>query len=154
MNKLITLLILTIYSFPSYAWDASVIIGKWESYSYSFGHTYKRIVINDNYSGSYTQLSGNERKFSASFNKDNFTFHDGYAVLNLDETFSFVLSAWGKRISGTSQRLLGQQLIYRTEGKEKKLINSISLSLTPADDESIIKFIQEVSKELESTTNK
>ena len=125
-------------------WDASVLIGEWENYKYEYSHQYQKLIINKDYSGSFLYIRGNSGGELVKFVKSDFNFFEGFAVLDVDNNFKLLLSAWGTRATGNTKRLLGQMFIYMVEDDEIKLINSEPISYYSASDEGLNEFSKKV----------
>ena len=125
-------------------WDSSVLIGEWENYKYGYSHQYQKLIINKDYSGSFLYIRGDSDGELVKFKKSDLKFFEGYAVLDVDDNFKLLLSAWGTRATGNTKRLLGQMFIYMVEGDEIKLINSEPINYYSATDEGFNEFSQKV----------
>lgn len=125
-------------------WDQSVLIGEWENYKYGYSHQYQKLIINKDYSGSFLYIRGDSDGEVVKFKKSDFKFFEGYAVLDVDDNFKLLLSAWGTRATGNTKRLLGQMFIYMVEGDEIKLINSEPINYYSATDEGFEAFSKKV----------
>ncbi len=147
MKKLLITIFL-LFSFSAHAaWDPEVLIGEWENYQYSYSHTYRKLVINNDFTGSYFTLSGKSDGTTLVFTKSDFQFFDGFAVLNVKKEFKIILSAWGPMLSRDHKRILGQLFIYTKENNELKLINSVPITLYSAKDEGFNDFVQKINRE-------
>ncbi|MBT8118950.1 MAG: hypothetical protein KJN89_04455 [Gammaproteobacteria bacterium] len=126
------------------SWDSTVLIGTWESYKYGYAHKYQKIIINKDFIGSYFHIYGDSAGESVKFTKDDFHFFEGFAVLDADDNFKILLSAWGTELTGDSKRLLGQVFIYSVDDKEIKLINSEPVNFFSATEDNFIEFSQKI----------
>jgi len=129
------------------AWDSSVLVGEWEHYQYGYSHEYTKLTIKKDFTGSYYNIRGKSSGTSLEFKKSDFQFFEGFAVLNIGETFKILLSAWGSNVTGDSKRILGQLFIYIKEKNELKLINSIPISFNSANDEGFNEFTNKIKRE-------
>jgi len=126
------------------AWDNSVLVGEWENYRYEFDHRYQKLIINKDFSGSFFILTSHTDGELVKFKKSDFKFFEGFAVLDVDDNFKLLLSAWGTTAASDPKRLFGQMFIYTVEDEEIKLINSIPVSYISASDEGFSNFADKV----------
>lgn len=132
-------------SFQAHAtWDNSVLVGEWENYKYGYVHQYQKIIIKKDFSGSFYYLRGDSNGELVKFKKSDFKFFEGFAVLDVDDNFKILLSAWGTRLTGNTKRLLGQVFIYNVDDDEIKLINSEPINYYSATDEGFDDFSKKV----------
>ncbi len=120
-------------------WDASVIVGKWESYSQGYLQTYTELNINPDYSGEYVYIS-KEKNESIRFSKEKVEFFDGFAVIALDKSLKILVSAWGKHT--TSKRLMGQMFYYTTHEGKPSLLNAQPVVFYESDSDGVKNFIK------------
>lgn len=154
MSKTLFTFLLFIAFHAHASWDSSVLIGEWENYKYGYSHEYQKLIIKKDYSGSFFYLRGDSDGELVKFTKSKFKFFDGFAVLDIDDNFKLLLSAWGTRITGDSKRLLGQMFIYTVNDKEIKLVNSIPINYYSTTKESFNDFYKKVLSEQAKATNK
>lgn len=129
--------------FPSLSmaldWDASVIVGKWESYSHGYLQTYTELNLNPDYSGEYVFIS-KDIKESIKFSKDKVEFFDGFAVISPDKSLKILVSAWGGHTK--SKRLMGQVFYYTIHDEKPSLVNMEPVVLYESHSEGVRNFIQ------------
>ena len=127
-------------------WDKSALVGQWESYKHEYMHNYQKLEINEDFTGTFTYAMGSTPPAIASFEKKDFEFFEGFAVLTVDQGLKFVLSAWGLPEGLNGKMLLGQSFIYVVEGEEISLINAEPVRFLPAGESGISTFLQNTEK--------
>ena len=141
-------LILSFLSINAFAeWDASVIIGEWENYEYSHAHNYKKLTINEDFSGTLFSIRKNDEKYIYNFTKKDIEILDGLVVLSLNEGYKLVFSAWGKSFGSDVKRVLGQFYYYRIIDGKIELVNSEPITFNPAISNTISDFFKKIDNE-------
>ena len=118
---------ITINAFAS--WDSSVIIGEWENYDHN--QNYKKLTINNDYSGTLFSIREKDKEYTYSFTKKDLQIVDGLAILSLNEGYKLVFSAWGKSLGTDVNRILGQFYYYRIIEGNIELVNSMPVTFDP-----------------------
>lgn len=131
------------------------MIGEWERYSRDYSPKYEKLVINNNYSGSYLVISNRKKVGYTEFKKSQTTIHDGFISINLDGGLRLVLSAWGKLENQTSpKRLLGNMFFYNLDSGEWKLINSEAINYYSTQEKGFVEFANRVESIVGEIANK
>ncbi|MCW8929104.1 MAG: hypothetical protein OQL19_02570 [Gammaproteobacteria bacterium] len=144
MKKYLYLFLSLISINASATWDSSVLIGGWENYEFGYEHNYRRLTINEDFSGTLFSIKDDDEKYTYNFTKKDFEILDGLVVLNLNEGYKLVFSAWGESFGPDVKRILGQFFYYRIVNEKIELVNSVPVTFNPIDSKSLSEFLKKI----------